>query len=128
MVEAVDSTDARVSDAAARDARGRPTARRIALMGTALLLAAVPANAQRAEREGTRENCWCVTVPPAVRVLSLGPRARMGVELAMRADAEDVARGARIERVRAGSPAEKAGLQAGDIITAINGRSVLEPL
>jgi S1-C subfamily serine protease len=52
----------------------------------------------------------------------------MGVELAMRADAEDVARGARIERVQAGSPAEQAGLRAGDIITAINGRSVLEPL
>jgi predicted metalloprotease with PDZ domain len=127
MVEALDSTNARVSGAATRDGRGRRAARRVALTGAALLLAALPANAQEAEREKTRENCWCVTVP-RVRVLSFGQRARMGVMLATRAGAEDAALGARIERVFEGSPAEEAGLRAGDIITAINGRSVLDPL
>ena len=133
MVDAVVSTDGRAGDAAARLARGRMVAARLALAGAAVLLAAMPASAQRGDREGRRENCVCISAPwdttvPTVRVLSSVPRARLGVELAMRADAKDVARGARIERIQPGSPAERAGLRAGDVITAINGRSVLEPL
>ncbi|HEX7090466.1 MAG TPA: PDZ domain-containing protein [Longimicrobiales bacterium] len=128
MVQAMDWTDARVSGATARVGRGRPAVRRVALMGAALLLAAAPASAQEGEREGTRENCWCVSMPARVQVLSFGQRARMGVMLATKAGAEDAALGARIERVLEDSPAEEAGLRAGDIITAIDGRSVLEPL
>jgi S1-C subfamily serine protease len=48
-------------------------------------------------------------------------RPRIGVMLESRADKERDKIGARIKEVTPGGPAEKAGLQAGDIITRFNG-------
>lgn len=61
----------------------------------------------------------------AVRVRS---RVRLGVSLASRQGAEYDRQGARIEGVLEDTPAEEAGLQEGDIITHLNGRSLLEPI
>ncbi len=57
-----------------------------------------------------------------VRVFSFGPdRGRIGVMVDMRADADRDKIGARIQSVVPDSPAQRAGLQAGDIITSFNG-------
>jgi predicted metalloprotease with PDZ domain len=71
------------------------------------------------------ENCRCFRMPsfqePMVRMFG-APRARIGVSLEENAD------GARIREVAEDSPAADAGLQAGDVITRVEGRSLLEPL
>src|SRR5690606_17055935 len=106
--------------------RGRPAA--LVAAGAALALAAAtPALAQ--EQEDTRasgQSCYCVrTSPGAFWTGTMFPgRARLGVYLADEADEA----GAKIDRVVRRSGAEAAGLRAGDIITAIDGRSVLEPI
>ncbi len=57
----------------------------------------------------------------------LGRGARLGVSLSVGGEGEE-ARGARVEAVSPGSPAERAGIRAGDVITAVGGTSVLSPL
>jgi S1-C subfamily serine protease len=52
-------------------------------------------------------------------------RARLGVLVAMRASSNDSV-GATIESVTPGGPAAKAGIQSGDVITRLDGQSVLE--
>src|SRR5690606_30948196 len=71
-------------------------------------------------------SCYCVSGRPGAfwTGTMLGSRARLGVYLSSEADDA----GAPIERVMRRSPAAEAGLRAGDIITAIDGRSVLEPV
>ncbi len=51
-------------------------------------------------------------------------RPRMGVEVRSRTDADTEAVGAEILRVTPDSPAEEAGLEAGDIITRVNGEDL----
>ena len=59
---------------------------------------------------------------PELLVRTTAPRARIGVMLASAPDAEADRLGARVERVMPDSPADKAGLEEGDIITKFNGR------
>jgi len=96
--------------------------------GTTLAVAAAtPVLAQDRDERGTSgRSCYCVGTGPGAVWLHVPPvgRAGLGVYLAPEATAE----GVRIERVMRRSGAEAAGLRAGDVITAINGRSVLEPL
>lgn len=57
----------------------------------------------------------------------MGRGARLGVSLTV-GGAEGEVRGARVEAVSPGSPAERAGIQAGDLITSVGGTSVLAAL
>jgi hypothetical protein len=53
--------------------------------------------------------------------------ARIGVTLST-SPGEDDARGARIQSVLEDGPADKAGIQEGDVVTHINGQSLFDPL
>jgi C-terminal processing protease CtpA/Prc len=61
-------------------------------------------------------------------VIRTRARVRLGVELDPDQGPEYDRQGARVKGLMAGSPAEKAGLQKDDIITHLNGRSLLDPL
>ncbi len=62
------------------------------------------------------------------RAIRLQTRIRLGVSLNARQGAELDRQGARLEGVMEDSPAQEAGLQEGDIITRLNGHSLLDPL
>lgn len=61
-------------------------------------------------------------------VLRLQTRVRLGVSLDASQGAEYDRQGARIEGVLEDSPAQEAGLREGDVITRLDGHSLLEPL
>lgn len=61
-------------------------------------------------------------------VVRMRARARLGVSLSGTQGEEFDRQGARITDVMEGSPAEKAGLQEGDIITHLDGNSLLDPI
>jgi len=96
----------------------------------------------RAERDDCRcvdrdgnpiENCTCFRTPdvPAImaRVSPLfGSRARLGIRITEERDAGDASRGVRIESVVEDGPADAAGLREDDVITALDGKSLLRPL
>lgn len=93
----------------------------------ALLLVGAPLAAQEGAA-GERE-CRCavreLTDAPRLRAL-FGGGARLGIEIESRE--ADRSRGAIVRRVLPGTPAEEAGLGAGDEIVAVNGASLLRPL
>lgn len=104
------------------------------LLAGALLatVVAVPAQAQE-----ERDECECAR-PWRCRVRILGPhgrdwseafwvgrRARLGVWVHSEANPETDSIGALIDRVTPGSPADRAGIEAGDIITKLDGESLL---
>jgi hypothetical protein len=62
------------------------------------------------------------------RVQILAARPRLGISLRGEQEEEVTRQGARIEAVMDEGPAERGGLQEGDIITSLDGVSVLEPL
>jgi predicted metalloprotease with PDZ domain len=98
-----------------------------------LLASAAPAAGQRTDTDcrcvdaagNPIEDCRCFRMPrieePLVRMFGT-PRARIGVSL------EEHQEGAEINEVLDDSPAQAAGLAAGDVITRLDGRSLLEPL
>ncbi|MFH1763279.1 MAG: PDZ domain-containing protein, partial [Gemmatimonadota bacterium] len=61
-------------------------------------------------------------------VIRVRSRVRLGVFLDGTQGDETDRQGARIQSIIEGSPAEEAGLQEGDIITHLNGQSLLGPL
>jgi len=61
-------------------------------------------------------------------VVRMRARARLGVSLSGTQGEEFDRQGARITDVMEDSPAEKAGLQEGDIITHLDGNSLLDPI
>jgi predicted metalloprotease with PDZ domain len=82
------------------------------------------------DRSGNEiENCTCIRSPRVIldeMAFGLGytRRAQLGVWVEPSED-ED---GAYVTRVRDGGPAEVAGIQAGDVVLQVNGRSLLDPL
>lgn len=84
--------------------------------GLALLMAAPPALVGQEEAPRERER---------VRVFTWNDnRGRLGVVVNTRANAETDRLGARIEGVTPGTPAERAGIKAGDVITKFNGTAL----
>ena len=61
---------------------------------------------------------------PGTNVFAFSSRGRIGVIVDTRADANSDKVGARIEGITPGGPAEKAGLKAGDVITALGTKTV----
>ncbi len=101
----------------------------VLLLAVALL---IPGLAEPAQAQEERE-CEC---PPAGRlrvytdsegphVVWMGQRARLGVRVHAEANPDTDRYGALIDGVAKGSPADKAGLKKGDIITKLNGESLL---
>src|SRR5512134_867247 len=85
--------------------------------GLALLMAAAPP-ALVGQEEAPRER-------ERVRVFTWNDnRGRLGVVVNTRANAESDRLGARIEGVTPGTPAERAGIKAGDVITKFNGTAL----
>lgn len=96
----------------------------------------------RMERDGCRcvdrdgneiENCTCFRNPDVSGMLARvfpprESRARLGITLTEGKDAADASQGARIRSVLDDGPADEAGLQEDDIITALDGKSLLRPL
>jgi hypothetical protein len=108
--------------------------------GALALMPPAPASGQvrpdRSERQECRcvdrdgkeiENCTCFRMPDVegivARIMPFMGRARLGVTLT-----EGEYEGARVESVLEGGPAEEAGIREGDVITGIDGQSLLEPL
>lgn len=113
----------------------------LALMAWAPTLHAQEAEeVEEAARQGCRcvdragqeiESCVCVVTPDVRRILAtVSPvqRARLGVELDWEQGEQTDRQGVRIEDVAGGSPAEEAGLRAGDILVSVAGRHLLNPL
>lgn len=84
------------------------------------------------DRDGNEiENCRCLrtfSVEP-MQAMGLFPRrAMIGVTISA-AQTDDVDRqGARIEQVRDGGPADRGGLEAGDIVVRVGEQSLFDPL
>lgn len=113
----------------------------LALMAWAPALHAQEAEvAEEAARQGCRcvdqagqeiESCVCVVTPDVRQILAtVSPvrRARLGVELDGEQGEQMDRQGVRIEGVTGGSPAEEAGLRAGDVLVSVAGRHLLNPL
>jgi hypothetical protein len=116
---------------------------RLVAMGTlALGLAAMPADGLAAppqqqdddcrcvDRDGNAiENCTCFVMPRLEgMVMPFAARPRLGVSVSTDQSAELDAQGARITSVMQEGPAYQAGIREGDLITRIDGQSLLEPL
>ncbi|HSG08492.1 MAG TPA: PDZ domain-containing protein [Longimicrobiales bacterium] len=86
------------------------------------------------DRDGKEiENCTCFTMPDVRGILARAvplreSRVRLGVTITEEVNASDASLGARIEDVIDDGPADEAGLQEDDIITAVDGKSLLTPL
>ncbi len=96
------------------------------LASTVMPLAAQPV---RRERSDTGERRFRVMINGEDVTATMAPllqrRARLGVTVSLVARATDSV-GAYLESVTPGSPAAKAGLQAGDLVTRLDGKSVHE--
>jgi len=82
------------------------------------------------DKDGNQiEKCRCVRLPDVegmlARVVRIGSRARIGITLSSELG-ENENRGARVESVMEGGPADEAGIQEGDVITRLDGQSLLE--
>ena len=108
--------------------------------GIALALAAAPAAAQERQEDcrcvdadgNEIENCTCLRMPrmaPMVMAHAFSDvRPRLGVSVSASRNGEGDARGARVTNVLADGPADDAGLREGDVITRLDGRSLVDPL
>ncbi len=103
------------------------------------LVAAGPTSAQErtrsddcrcVDRDGNPiESCRCLRTPRVVVAPTFTTRgARLGVSLDSDQSRNDDAVGARISSVMTDGPADEAGLRTGDVVTRVDGHSLLEPL
>ncbi len=112
-----------------------------ALAMASLCLAAAPApsaaqagaDCRCVDRDGNEiESCSCLRVPRVEGMLrSLGfsdARPRLGISVDVRQSARRDATGALVTDVLEDGPADEVGLRRGDVITSVDGRSLLEPL
>ena len=117
----------------------------VALAGLATVGTASTASGQVGDRDcrcvdadgNAIDNCTCFVVPESPRVMAFGDgdfrlplppnRPRIGVSVDAGQD-DAVAQGARITAVMEDGPAAEAGLREGDVLTHVDGRSLLEPL
>lgn len=103
---------------------------RLPLLLGLMVATALPAAAQRTVevQRDTGRRAFRVTINGKDMTETLAPlmqrRARLGVTVSLEARATDSV-GAYLESVTPGGPAAKAGLQAGDIVTRLDGQSVL---
>jgi S1-C subfamily serine protease len=101
---------------------------RHSLMVAVLAVAgAVPGQAAFAQEDGPRVEPFKVTVergPERMVEFVMNRRARLGLKVNLRARETDSI-GAYVESVTPNGPAAKAGIQSGDIITRVDGKSVL---
>jgi hypothetical protein len=88
------------------------------------------------------ENCTCFVIPDVPDMAEAfvwspdrdfsfsfrGARPRLGVTVSPEQDDAIDAQGARVNGVMDGGPADDAGLQEGDVITSVDGRSLSQPL
>lgn len=128
-----------------RRGRGRRTTLTLGAMALAALLATSVVAAQDRPR-GDRDECRCVdrdgeeiadctclrgpTSDNLFRGLTFyhEGRARLGITVSTDQSASLDARGARVQSVTRRGPADEAGLEEGDVITRIDGHSLLEAL
>ena len=101
-------------------------------------LAAQAEPAPRAEREcrcldaqgRERERCFCFAMPDdfAGNLIRMDRRAVLGVNVRQDQPARYDEQGARVYDLDESGPAGEAGLEAGDVVVAVDGRSLLDPL
>ena len=101
--------------------RGRSTL----VLGLALLCVPTSLQGQAQEAKARAQEQLRKAQEVVIRVRS---RVRLGVSLDGTQGDDTDRQGARIQSIIEGSPAEEAGLQEGDIITHLNGQSLLAPL
>lgn len=106
----------------------------------AAAIAVVPGSAQQnaedcrcVDRDGNEiENCTCFRLPDVDHIVTTlgitGERPRLGISVdATQAERYD-ARGALVTDVLAGGPADDGGIREDDVITSVDGQSLLESL
>ena len=106
---------------------------RMMMVLSALVAVGLAAPAYGQEEEDDECECrwesrgpWRVSVGEWPTSVYFGGRARLGIWVDSEADRETNEIGARVLRVMEGGPADKAGIRDGDIITKLDGRSLLE--
>lgn len=94
-----------------------------------------PADCRCVDRDGNEiEDCTCFRMPRITQVMPrslavfMDSRPRLGISVDVSDETDDAVRGARVVDVLEDGPADEAGLQEGDVITHVDGRSLAEPL
>jgi len=96
------------------------------LVALMLAIAAIPTGTEAQDRDRERRRDPTVSVPNIF--VQSASRARLGLYVDARQSRRYDEQGARIRDVMHRSPAEDAGLREGDIVTALDGQALAEPL